>query len=34
MMKLLVLPRDPNPYQDLLYGEMKRWVSRSVTSGS
>ena len=24
MMKLLVLPRDPNPYQDLLYGEMKR----------
>lgn len=23
-MKVLVLPRDPNPYQDLLYGEMKR----------
>ena len=24
MMKLLALPRDPNPYQHLLYGEMKR----------
>lgn len=23
-MKVLVLPRDPNPYQNLLYGEMKR----------
>lgn len=23
-MKILVLPRDPNPYQNLLYGEMKR----------
>lgn len=23
-MKILVLPRDPNPYQELLYGEMRR----------
>jgi len=24
-MKIAVLPRDPNPYQGLLYGEMARW---------
>jgi glycosyltransferase involved in cell wall biosynthesis len=32
-MKVLVLPRDPNPYQRLLYGEMKRLGIRVVYIG-
>ena len=33
-MRILVLPRDPNPYQELLYGEMRRLGARCATSAS
>lgn len=32
-MKILVFPREANPYQDLLYGEMQRFGVEAVYIG-